>query len=150
MNSLKLTVRGVVFGLFCLAAILAAPQAKADTVDVNIQGFAFAPQNVKIGLGTTVRWTNNDSAPHTSTSDGAVWDSGNLNNGESFSYTFNALGDFPYHCEIHPGMLGNVKVVDPSLAVPGLTVYGAGALVLLLSAAAWWFFRRRQTATVAQ
>jgi plastocyanin len=65
-----------------------------------------------------VTWTNEDTAPHTATDTvaaaaGTIFDSGSLAKGESFSYQFNTVGDFPYYCSIHPGMVAVVKVVAP-------------------------------------
>lgn len=34
---------------------------------VAIQNFAFQPVNLQVKVGTTVTWTNNDTAPHTVT-----------------------------------------------------------------------------------
>jgi plastocyanin len=61
-------------------------------------------------VGTTVTWTNTDSIAHTSTSDGAGWDSGSVAPRGQFSTTFATAGAFPYHCAIHPGMVGTVVV----------------------------------------
>ena len=47
-------------------------------VDVTIQNFAFNPPSITVKVGTTVRWTNQDSATHSVTSDTGVWDSGNV------------------------------------------------------------------------
>ena len=86
--------------------------------DVAIDNFFFNPQNVTIPVGTTVRWTNNGTT-HTTTSDTAVWDSGNLGTGGQFSFTFNTPGSYPYHCDIHPAsMTGTINVVA---AVPCAT-----------------------------
>ncbi|MFN8497583.1 MAG: hypothetical protein U0641_06980 [Anaerolineae bacterium] len=89
----------------------------SGTVDVAILNFAFAPTPLTVCQGATVRWTNFDTAPHTSTSDTGVWDSGLLLTGQGFSFTFNTLGDFPYHCTVHPGMHGMVHVVAAETTV---------------------------------
>jgi plastocyanin len=90
---------------------------RADTVSaqaaaaVTIANFAFAPAELAITAGTTVTWTNNQIAPHTVTADmGGLFDSGILNQGQTFSHTFNEPGEFPYHCEVHPTMMAVVKV----------------------------------------
>jgi hypothetical protein len=57
-----------------------------------------------------VEWTNQDGVMHTSTSDGGVWDSGLLGQGETFTYTFTLAGDHPYHCTPHPNMTGTITV----------------------------------------
>jgi plastocyanin len=82
------------------------------TTDVSIVDFAFDPQVVTIRAGSTIRWTNNGQAPHTSTSTTAVWDSGTLNNGQQFSFTFNTPGSYPYICTIHPSMTGTIVVLS--------------------------------------
>ena len=89
----------------------------SGTVQVNIQNFAFVPANVTICQGATVRWTNLDTVQHTSTSDTGVWDSGLLSQNQSFSFTFNTIGVYPYHCTPHPNMRGIITVV----AGPGAT-----------------------------
>jgi plastocyanin len=55
-----------------------------------------------------VRWTNNDSAAHTSTADDGAWSSGSIAAGGTFTATFPTAGTFHYHCAIHPGMIGTV------------------------------------------
>jgi len=84
--------------------------SQAQTVDVAIRGFAFQPQTITVPVGTTVRWTNQDSVAHTSTSKNGVWDSGSLRQGQSFSFTFTKPGTFPYFCTIHPSMTATVIV----------------------------------------
>lgn len=111
---------------FLVVAAIGSP-VNAQTVDVAIQGFAFDPASLSITAGTTVRWTNMDSAPHTSTSDAPLWDSGTLNQGEDFSFTFNEEGEYPYHCEFHGGMTATISVAP---AVPGLGGWGLILLVL--------------------
>lgn len=75
---------------------------------VNIQSFAFNPGILTIKKGTTVTWTNNDSAPHQIKS--ATFNSNEISKGQSFSFTFNEAGTFDYSCAIHPSMLGKVIV----------------------------------------
>jgi len=73
---------------------------------------------VNIGVGETVTWSNTDNQPHTVTNGvdftdpdiGTIFDSGLQMNGDSFSFTFNQKGEFPYMCMVHPWMLGTVIV----------------------------------------
>ncbi|ARZ66009.1 putative copper-binding protein [Streptomyces albireticuli] len=83
---------------------------RAAEVIVVIEGFKFVPQSVTIRPGDTVRWTNNDSATHTSTSDTGLWNSPHLTPGTSFRHTFPSAGTFGYHCAVHPSMTGSVTV----------------------------------------
>ena len=78
-------------------------------VTVSIKDFKFNPAVITITKGTKVIWVNEDSAPHTATSEGS-FDSGILSKGQSFSHIFNEAGTFDYKCSIHPSMKGKVTV----------------------------------------
>lgn len=89
------------------------------TDHVTIVNFAFTPAHITVKKGTTVTWTNKDSAAHTVTEDhGGTADgdpgleSKGLTQGESYSAAFNKAGTFTYHCSIHPGMTGTVTVTE--------------------------------------
>ncbi len=89
------------------------PPCPPVTMQNSIQGFAFNPQVMNINQGTTVTWTNLDSTAHTSTSDAGSaeqWDSGGLAQGDTFSHTFNRVGTFTYHCNIHSSMTATINV----------------------------------------
>src|SRR5262245_8162765 len=76
----------------------------------NLGNQAYSPDAVNVSVGGTVTWMNNDSTAHTSTSDGNAWNSGVVAPGGQFSFTFQTAGTFPYHCTLHPGMVGKVVV----------------------------------------
>jgi len=84
------------------------------TNSVAIDNFAFSPASITIKKGTTVIWTNKDSATHTVTeNDGQKGpDSGNLAQGKTYSFTFDAVGTYKYHCAIHPDMTGTITVTE--------------------------------------
>ena len=87
--------------------------ASAVTIPMGAQVLgnrAFTPDDVEVAAGTTVTWTNTDSTSHTSTSNAGGWDSGIIAPGRQFSVTYQVAGTFPYHCAIHPGMVGTVLV----------------------------------------
>jgi plastocyanin len=71
---------------------------------------AYAPNPITVAVGGTVTWTNNDNTAHTATDDGGAWNSGSIAPGGSFSRTFPSAGSFPYHCTLHPNMIGTVRV----------------------------------------
>jgi plastocyanin len=87
-------------------------EAAAEGEAVEIQDFLFAPDSLTIPVGTTVTWTNAGEAPHTATADDGAFDSGSLAPGESFSFTFEEAGEFPYHCDVHPRMQATIIVTD--------------------------------------
>lgn len=92
----------------------AASAAPTATSTVTIDNFAFSPAAITVKKGTTVTWTNNDSTTHTVTeTDGQNGpQSSNLATGKSYSFTYNTVGTFKYHCSIHPSMTGSVTVTE--------------------------------------
>lgn len=89
-------------------------QAPKATNAVNIQNFAFSPSAITVKQGTTVTWTNKDGTAHTVTETDSQTgpNSGNVNPGASYSFTFATPGTYHYHCAIHPEMLGTVTVTS--------------------------------------
>jgi plastocyanin len=90
-------------------------ESTATTSDsVVIDNFAFSPASITVKKGTTVTWTNKDSATHTVTeNDGQNGpDSGDLAQGKAYSFTFDTVGTFKYHCTIHTAMTGTVTVTQ--------------------------------------
>jgi plastocyanin len=77
---------------------------------VSIVDFAFQPMAIFIGVGETVVWTNTGDVDHTVDSDTEIFESDILDPGETYRYTFDEPGIFPYHCDIHPHMRGMVVV----------------------------------------
>jgi|GEM_PF-729289 plastocyanin len=73
---------------------------------------------VVIGVNNTVTWIDQDNtAPHTVTSVAGgipsnvqAFNSGNLNDGDTFKLTFNVTGVYHYYCIYHPWMKGIVIV----------------------------------------
>lgn len=78
-------------------------------VAVSIEDYKFSPANIVISKGTKVTWTNKDSSMHTATASGK-FDSGDLDMGESYSFTFEEAGTFDYICTPHPYMVGKITV----------------------------------------
>lgn len=77
---------------------------------ISISGFSFQPSSLTIQAGTTVVWTNQDSAPHTITADNGSFDSGTISSNGTYSRTFTQTGSFVYHCDFHPSMQGTIIV----------------------------------------
>lgn len=86
-----------------------------ETVTVDITNFVFVQDEIEISVGDTVEWVNGDATRHTITSgsddtaDG-TFDSGDIEAGDTFSFTFTEAGEFAYFCDIHPTMTGTVVV----------------------------------------
>lgn len=85
------------------------------TNKIEIQSYAFSPATITVKKGTTVTWTNHDDVKHTVTTDDGTNNgpkSKLFGNGESYSYTFDVVGTYDYHCEPHPYMKGTVIVTE--------------------------------------
>ncbi len=85
-------------------------------IEIDILDFSFSQADITVAPGTTVTWTNTGVAPHTVS--GLPEESGTLDTGQSFSFTFNDAGTFDYQCAFHPQMVGQV-IVDPNAPPPG-------------------------------
>ena len=82
---------------------------------VEITDFSFNAKNIRVKVGTTVTWTNKDSAKHDIAPDAEsanFMPSKLLSMGESYSYTFTKAGMYAYHCSPHPYMKASVEVVE--------------------------------------
>ena len=97
--------------------LYATPDAFADTTVSMVAGSSvpgceetaegcFPPTTVTIVTGESVTWINDDTMMHFATSgiaptpDG-IFDSGMVNAGESWSYTFDEPGTYDYYCMVH-------------------------------------------------
>jgi glucose/arabinose dehydrogenase/plastocyanin len=96
------------------------PPAPPGTQNVDIIAYDYRPRTLTVSAGTTVRWYNYDLDYHTSTSgvcngndctpDGQ-FDTGNINQYESFAFTFTVPGTYHYYCIPHPYMQADLIVV---------------------------------------
>src|SRR5438552_18850761 len=123
MKTSSLRIAAVVVTIAPLLAFCASVASAATvTVMVGNGGFFFSPSSVTIHLGDTVQWTWSSSG-HSSTSGSpgspnGLWDSGILNQGATFSHTFNSAGSFSYYCNPHGACCGMVGTVIVSNSTP--------------------------------
>ncbi|MEU9184153.1 cupredoxin family copper-binding protein [Streptomyces sp. NPDC048484] len=114
------------------AAAAEAKPAAAAAADhqVDIMGNKFGNgKQLVVKVGETVQWTNHDKAPHTATTTKGPkkFDSGTLQQGDSWSYKFTTPGTYEYYCAVHPDMVASVKVVaDDSGSTGGSGGSGGG------------------------
>lgn len=83
--------------------------------EVEIEDSAFKPASITVKKGTTVKWTNKDDIQHNVAPDeqsDAFKGSPMLSKGDSYSFTFNTVGTYSYHCTPHPFMKGTVTVTE--------------------------------------
>ncbi len=113
--------RGLIWVTAAVALLLSAcgkdnpflPEIREDN-QVWIQSDGFNPRTLTVQAGTTVEWINKDSEVHlvdsgTPGKPTLLFTSKNIKPGESWSYTFNKAGTYPYYCGIH-GRTGTIVV----------------------------------------
>lgn len=98
----------LVLGEFTFGPLDASSQAAAT---VRMKDATFAPADVSIAEGQTVDFINDDEAPHTVTAAGKAFDSGNIDPGHDWKYTFDKAGTYVYGCTYHSWMHATVKVL---------------------------------------
>ena len=89
------------------AATTAAPANSAPTAVITISGFDFGDP-ISVTVGQTLEVRNDDGTPHTWTSTDGLFDSGPIGAGDSFTFSFAAPGVYPFLCEIHTSMTGEI------------------------------------------
>lgn len=109
-------------GLLVLAVALVglalAGEARAETADVAMQGFAFQPATIEVRAGDSVRWTNQDNAQHSAAAQDGSWNTGTFGRGSTGSRVFSTEGTFAYYCTVHPSMTGTVRVIAAAVNTP--------------------------------
>ena len=76
----------------------------------------YLPYEPTVAVGTTITWSNDDTAAHTVTSGNVnagptgVFDSGLFMAGGTFEFTFDEAGTYDYFCMVHPWMTGIIHV----------------------------------------
>ena len=105
-----------VLGVVLLAAVTFAPAVPAanGVVEVKIENYKFDPPVVKVKVGTTIKWINNEKrASHS-----VIWlgpggfESERMFPGESYQRKFDKPGTYAYSCGPHPEMKAVVVVVE--------------------------------------
>jgi plastocyanin len=97
-----------------LLGVPASISAQDAGPGVSAQDDLFSPRTIRISAGTSLTWSNDGGEQHTVTSDdGSTFDSGTLDPGDTFGFTFETPGSYPYSCAIHggPGGIGMSGVV---------------------------------------
>lgn len=88
-------------------------QLQEEPNTVNIDNFKFTVQNLTVKMGTTVTWRNMDTARHDiNFADSAISDSELLGQNETYSYTFDTVGEYSYSCTPHPFMKATITVTQ--------------------------------------
>jgi plastocyanin len=94
-------------------ALLVSGTASVRSVtpaSVEIRDSKYAPTELTVAPGTTVRWVNHDEETHTVTSNTEAFKSGGLNLDDEYTHTFTVPGVYPYTCALHDFMQGTIVV----------------------------------------
>ena len=108
--------RGMIGTGSALAVVMAALVASAEPIPaIDVQLFQFQPGAVVVPSGTTVTWTNRDDIEHTVTSGDpehrtSRFDLRLSGRGASTTVRFREPGVYPYFCDRHPSMRGEIRV----------------------------------------
>ena len=92
------------------ASASATSPAPAAVTTVHIKNFKYVPDTLTIHPGATVKFVEDDETPHTVTATDRSFDSGNLDQGKSWTHTFAREGTYKYFCAYHTYMTGTVTV----------------------------------------
>ena len=98
--------------LLALLALVGASALAQQKLEVSIQDYRFSPKEVRIKVGDTVRWRNNEKR----TSHSVLFpaenglESDRLFPGEDWKRTFVQRGTYNYRCGPHEDMQGTVIV----------------------------------------
>lgn len=82
----------------------------ADEFDATENPADYSVNVLTVKAGTTVTWSNGDAMMHTVTAVDGSFDSGFLNEGDTWSHTFDTPGEYEYFCSPHPWMRAKVVV----------------------------------------
>jgi plastocyanin len=104
-------------------------ETATQVVEVSVIDLAYDPSDLTVAAGTAVMWTNIGELPHTVTDSAGSFDSGIMNQGGKFQWTFKDPGTYSYFCLLHPGMEATVVVTEAETAVGGSDTPQAAAAV---------------------
>jgi plastocyanin len=88
----------------------ASPVLAGEVVEVRISDLAFAPTEITIHAGDSIRWVNHDIVDHTATAAQGDFDL-SLPVGKAGVRQFGKPGSYKYFCRFHPNMMGSVNVL---------------------------------------
>jgi plastocyanin len=89
------------------------PAATANTVTIDMKNIQFAPKDVTVKVGQTVKWVNQDAVDHdVKANSGATFKSELFGKGGTFDWKADKAGTVKYVCTVHPGMTGTLNVTQ--------------------------------------
>ncbi len=93
------------------AAPTTSSGSSVQSNSITISNFMFAPMSASVAPGGTVKVTNKDSVDHTLTATGGQFDTGDIGDGQTKTFTAPTMpGTYHYICNIHQYMMGTIIV----------------------------------------
>jgi plastocyanin len=102
--------------------------SQGSSLESNPEFYVPDDARATIGINNRVVWQNDDTVPHTVTTDNdyrdaysGVFDSRErpedeggafVMPGETYEFLFTKVGEYPYHCEPHPWMQASVEIIE--------------------------------------
>ena len=104
-----------------------AQTGEPQTVTVHMKNIQFVPARITVTPGTRIIWVNDDPVDHDVTSGISIigrkarglpktkfpdgrFSSGLFGKGKTYETHFDKPGEYPYFCNVHPFMVGNIVV----------------------------------------
>jgi plastocyanin len=85
----------------------------SGSVQIAMKDLKFAPEDASAQVGQEVCWFNEDTIAHNAVDEEAgTFRSELFDKGQTFSFTPETAGTFPYVCTVHPGMTGTLTVKE--------------------------------------
>jgi plastocyanin len=94
----------------------AAPATKGgsasggETVTIDMKNIQFSPSSATVKVGQTVKWVNEDEAPHNVS--GGPLHSKTFGKGGTFEFTPKKAETISYVCTVHPNMKATLTVTS--------------------------------------
>ncbi len=88
------------------------PNARSTSHTIEIRDMAFHPADLRVQVGDTIVWVNQDFVPHTATAQDSGWSSPSLAQDESWKMVARRPGSEEYLCDFHPVMTATLTVHD--------------------------------------
>jgi plastocyanin len=90
--------------------MVAASPVTGPLLKSGMQALQYTGTSLEIAAGATIEWKNEDQLPHTVTANDGSFESGSIESGRVWRYTFTRPGTYAFHCTLHPFMQGMVVV----------------------------------------
>lgn len=87
-----------------------APASGGGTVTIDMKDIKFDPSSATVKVGQTVKWVNEDDAPHNVV--GGPLKSKTFGKGGTFEFTPTKAETISYVCTVHPGMKATLTVTS--------------------------------------